>query len=273
MATIDASRFGETGDVRSNFALADVFGVDFAGLPATSDEEVLDANFNIGLGERYWEKRKSVYDIRLGEHEITTHPRFDEYVGEAPATMKGPALAVRRSDDSPAASAITTFTPWEKSEPTYPAVVTNKFGDGRVVYMPAGVDAAYYLYPYPYQRLLLSRAITWAANAVPPVVVKAPMCVQMTCFRQVKDGERLIVHLFNDINTSGNHALPDDDVPLREETIPIHNIRVTFAPHYNIVRAHLEPGGADLNIRQNHEGLTVTVPQLDIHSMVVAELE
>ena len=41
--------------------------------------------------------------------------------------------------------------------------------------------------------------------------------------------ERLVVHLFSDLNTTAHHALPGDDVPLREEVVPIHDIQVTFA--------------------------------------------
>ena len=67
------------------------------------------------------------------------------------------------------------------------------------------------------------------------------MCVQAVATRQTRSGQRLVVQLFNDVNTTANHARPDDDVPLREETLPIHDIRVT-------------------------------VPQLDIHAMIVAEL-
>ena len=50
------------------------------------------------------------------------------------------------------------------------------------------------------------------------------MCVHATLMRQDKNGERLIVHLFNDANSTAHHALPVDDVPLREETVPIHDI-------------------------------------------------
>ena len=50
------------------------------------------------------------------------------------------------------------------------------------------------------------------------------MCVHSTVMRQTKDGERLVVHLFNDLNTTAHHALPNDDVPLREEIVPIHDI-------------------------------------------------
>jgi len=80
-----------------------------------------------------------------------------------------------------------------------------------------------------------------------------------------------VVHLYNDLNSSGGHALPTDDVPLREEVIPIHEIKLQFKG-YNIKRIHLEPAGVDLKAVKIAGGEQVTVPRLDIHTMVVAEL-
>ena len=98
------------------------------------------------------------------------------------------------------------------------------------------------------------------------------MCVHATVRRQAH-ANRLVVHLFNDVNTTGGHALPVDDVPLREETLPIHGIRVTFRPGTSIKRAHIEPGGIPLEVDSRGSGPVVTVPRLDVHAIVVAELE
>jgi len=65
--------------------------------------------------------------------------------------------------------------------------------------------------------------------------------------------------------------LPVDDVPLREETAPIHDIRVTFHPRYAFSRIHVEPR-AGSGSQQDVRGTVVVVPRLDVHSMVVAEL-
>jgi hypothetical protein len=61
-------------------------------------------------------------------------------------------------------------------------------------------------------------------------------------------------------------------VPLREETLPIHDIRLTFGPEYQFGRIHLEPGGKTLEPERDSQGTTVIVPRLDVHAMVVAEL-
>lgn len=100
------------------------------------------------------------------------------------------------------------------------------------------------------------------------------MCVHSTVMRQVKEGaERLIVHLYNDLNTTAFHGLPNEDIPLREETVPIHGIRVTFTPGYLLGRVHLQPEGKELPIVRRPQGSSVVVPRLDVHSMVVAEIE
>jgi hypothetical protein len=66
----------------------------------------------------------------------------------------------------------------------------------------AGFDGAYDSYAYSYQRQLLRRAAEWAASEPAPIAVQAPLCVHAVPVRQVKDGERLVIQLFNDVNTS-----------------------------------------------------------------------
>jgi hypothetical protein len=214
-----------------------------------------------------------VFDFQQDPASFLNQGRMATYVGANAVTFKGPAVRVAVSD--PAAQTLGTI--WAKSvpdAPQMPGVVSHTFGKGRVVYLAAGFDAAYYLYAYPYQRLILKQSIEWAASAPPPVTIEAPMCVQSTVMRQTTEsGERLVVHLFNDLNTTAHHALPVDDVPLREETVPIHDIRVTFRGVSRPRHVHLEPGGLACDLSAETDGVSVVVPRLDVHSMVVAELE
>jgi len=141
-------------------------------------------------------------------------------------------------------------------------------------YLAAGFDAAYYLYPYPYHRLVLRHVIRWTAGTAPPIEVAAPMCVHATVMRQTTGGaNRLVVHPFNDANTTGGHALPVDDVPLREEVLPIADLRVTFRPDYRLRRVTLQPEGKAVETTATPAGRMVTVPRLEVHTLVVAELE
>lgn len=274
VASLDTSRFDEFGDPRQNFALTEVFGVDYRGAPdLTPMPAELDVNFRLAIGPDYWEKRKSVFDFRQHVASPLNQGRMKIYVNDESVTFKGAAIRVEPHD--PAEQIWGTFeAKGVAGAPRQPAVIARQHGAGKVVYFAAGLDAGYYLYAYPYQRLALKHAIQWAATVPQPVTIEAPMCVHTSVMRQRKrESERLLVHLFSDLNTTGQHALPVDDVPLREETVPIHDIRVTFGPEYRFGRIHLEPAGLDLPVERTADGGTqVTVPRLEIHAIVVGEL-
>ena len=273
VASLDTSLFDEFGNPRQNFALADLFGVNYRGLPTTESivETDIDVNFAKSIGADYWEKRKNVFDFRMEPTSFLNAGKLKTYIGSELVTLKGAAVRVATKGQS---QILGTIRGKNVDAPELPAVVTNKFGKGKVVYFAAGFDSAYYLYPYPYQRLMIKHAITEVANAPPPVSIQAPMCVHSTVMRQTRENvNRLVVHLFNDINTTGGHALPADDVPLREEVLPIADIQLTFQPDYRLKSVTLQPDGKRLEVTRTPSGNMVTVPRLEIHTMVVAELE
>lgn len=273
VASLDASRFDEYGNPRNNFALAEVFGAEYRGpapVAPVKDRDI-DINFAKAIGPDYWEKRKNVFDFRQDVGSFLNAGKMKTYVGPEPVTFKGQAVRVTPRGG---AKAIGTIRGRAADAPHLPAVLTHSHGKGRVVYLAAGFGAAYYLYPYPYQRLVLKHAIQWAAAAPPPIEVTAPMCVHSTLMRQTNKGtNRLIVHLFNDASTTAGHALPVEDVPLREEVLPIADIRIRFRPEYRIRRVTLQPAGKELDVKTTPSGSEILIPRLEIHTMAVAELE
>ena len=279
VASLDASLCDEFGDPRSNFGLASAFGADHRGLipkpSAGTDKQAIDENFAKGIGADYWEKRENVFNFKIAVGSPLHQGRSPSYLDAAPVVFKGPAvhIAPRAGSEAQVWGTLQTQSEAPASQTAAPAVIARSHGKGRVVYFAAGFDAAYYLYPYPYQRLLLKNAVEWVAAAPPPIRVQAPMCVQATVMRQDAGGSsRLLIHLFNDLNTTAFHGLPNDDVPLREETVPIHDIRLTFRGDHRIRSVRLQPEGAELKIATTPEGAQVIVPRLDIHAIVVAEL-
>ncbi len=275
VASLDVSLFDEFGNPRQNFALAKVLGVDYRGLPGaggTAKREEIDFNFAQSIGPDYWEKRKNVFEYQHDPASLLNQGKMRTYVGAQSVTFKGPA--VRVSPTSASAKVLATLRIKGAPEaPALPGVVTSTYGRGRVAYFAGGLDAGYYLYAYPYQRLALRAAIDWAAGQPAPLQVSAPMCVHTTLMRQHQaGGERLLVHLFNDVNTTAHHGLPVDDVPLREETLPIHDIELTFAPQSQLGRVHLEPEGRTLEVKKTPRGWRVVVPRLEVHAIAVAEL-
>ncbi len=274
VASLDASLCDEFGEARKNFALADVLGVEHAGPfpPAGEGPEEIDVNFAKGLDASYWEKRSNVFHVRLGEKLRDWDPRLAELVGNEPVTFKGPAIRVKAAEK---ANVVATCWPHGGDEKdASPAIVGHRYGEGTTVFFAAGLDAGYYRYSYPYQRRLLASLIRTAAGGEElPVEITAPMCVHATVFRQEHQGQqKLIVHLFNDVNTTAQHGLPDDDVPLREETIPIHDIRINLF-NYQPVSAMEVPSMQWLPVGTRRGDIhAITVPRLDVHSMIVIEL-
>ena len=271
VASMDASLFTEAGEPRKNFGLSDVFGVNYIGAPHTTPagKQKLDENFLKGLDASYWEKRKNIFDFTPGDSMRRSQPRLHDLIGDQPVVFKGQASEVRIIDNSTAVAA--TFTLRGSSGPPQPAIVNRAFGKGKVCYFAVGTDSANYLYAYPYYRVLLANAIRSVASEPPAVTVSAPMCVHFTQFlQQNAHRNRVIVHLFNDLNTTAGHAKPDDDVPLREEVVPIHDIRLHFN-FTDIAGIRLEPEGIQLTGKRVSGGIEIVVPKLNIHTMVVID--
>lgn len=270
VATGESSLCDELGRPRKDFALADVFGVSYRGRPADpARRPELDANFAVTVDENYWRQRSGVATLTWTDHPLTHDRRLAELVPHKSVTFRGPLARV--SGPSRAEEVALRMRPEGSDGPPLPAAVLRNFGAGRVAYFAAAVDAALWSYAYPYQRRLLARAVEWAARTPAPASVVAPMCVQAGYFVQ-KDGpsRRLVLHLFNGLNTTANHGLPSADVPLREETVPIHGITVRFrkdAPK----SFHFEPGGREVKVRREGEATAVEVPPLEVHGMLVGE--
>jgi hypothetical protein len=226
--------------------------------------------------ERYLAKRLRHLPRGVEEHLPVTVINDWNLNPSRPGEVQGADPAERRVPGRPAGRRRSKFVAQRRragGESRRRAVrrVRHAARAGKVVYLAAGFDAAHYAASYPYYRLVLAQAMRWAASAPPPVEVAAPMCVHAVTVRQKKDGERLIVHLYNDVNTTAGHGHPAEEVPLREETLPIHDIGVTFRG-YAIKRVRLEPEGLDLKPEKGDDAVAVTVPKLAVHTMVVAEL-
>ena len=276
VATCETSLFDEIGRPRHDFGLGELFGVSYLGRPKAPDTRpALDANFAIVVDEKYWAQRSGVSALRWGAGDLLTgelvdDPRLKSMIVNVQATFKGPSVKI--SEPKPPMKRAMIMFP-DAGALSMPAAAMGEFGKGRVVYLAVGLDAANYSYGYPYQRLLVAKAIRWAAREPFEVQVTAPMCVQATYWRQADaKGRRAIVQLFNGLNTTSDHGLPEVDVPLREEAVPIAGITVRFTG-IPVKRFHLEPGGQALEPARDGDALVVAVPPLGVHAILVAELE
>ncbi|WP_246524723.1 alpha-amylase family protein [Gemmata palustris] len=272
VASLDTGLCDEFGTPRKTPALTEVLGTTHKGVAVAGKiDDKIDENFARTLPPEYWAKRKGVWDFkRVGNAQsFLEAEKLTELLGKALVTFKGPVARVEARTGSSVDATVRTKD--STQEPELPAVVSHKFESGKAVYLAAGIDAAHYSSSYPYYRLVLTGAMRAVASTPPPVEVKAPMCVQVSTVRQKKNGERLVIHLFNDVNTTAGHGHPAEEVPLREEVIPIHDIEVTLKG-YNVKEVRQEPGAHGLKFIKTGDAVTFTVPKLRVHAMAVVEL-
>jgi hypothetical protein len=141
-------------------------------------------------------------------------------------------------------------------------------------------------------RQLIANACRWAAgDEPPPVEVEGPLILSATFRSQPQQG-RTVVHLLNDHSSYGRHSIYQKLAPLpaelqkswgfpnqselrgtwpvREEVIPLHDIKIRCRlPH--ITKASQQPEGRPLPITHTSDGIEVTVPKVEMHSMVIFE--
>lgn len=148
------------------------------------------------------------------------------------------------------------------------AIIESTYGKGKVIYFPFDISWSFFRYGHEYLARMMELALRETAAAPPPVEVHAPTIVQAMTHVQ---GKRLVVHLLNDISSTGrSQNAQSRSLYLRREIIPIHDVHVTFRDT-SLKRFRLIPGETPLVATAVEDGLRVTVPKLEIHCMVVAE--
>jgi hypothetical protein len=266
VALHESSLCNEFGDRQSDFGLADVFGAHFKG---TTDYSAR------------WPDYPKWTELYLGIQKPDLHPIADDPIIRSNYRKGSDRLQyIGWMTNVEAVNGAVKLGRRLSAPVEWPFMLLNQVGRGRSAYFAADVGQAYFIAPYQYQRRLLSNAVRWAAGANPPPIrVKAPLCVQAAFYTQ-QNGRRKIIHLLNEINTSASRALPFNNPSEREEVLPILDVVVAWDDNNGnnaknhekpIKTAFQEPGHLPLPLKRSANGVEVTVPRLDVHTMIVLE--
>lgn len=286
VASFETSLYTPDFERRDDFALADMFQAKYIGANVVT------------------QRVENVYLTLDQKHPITDDPLIlaKQNTSWAGGDAAGPpdkgSLALVASATEvkglPSGNVISTYNVNDhiRGQVRHPAIITSEFGKGRVVYFAASVDKGMFFYPDTYMRQMLANACLWAARDVkPPLQAEGPLILTAT-FREQPDQKRYVVHLLNNASSYGQHsiyqklaALPEElekqwgfpaqselrgTYPIREEIIPLHDIRVTCRMP-GVKKATLQPENLSLPLTKTADGVVVTVPRLGMHSMVVFE--
>ena len=251
IANHESSLRDEFGQARDNFALADLFGVDFAG-PIGDDTPhgVVYLPHDAGL--------KSAFEhvICFAACESAVRIRKDS----------DPDVLCTRSNLGTELP-LGDFNPNSEYDSGEPAVTANRVGEGQVIYINSDVGDGFMHNPYP----LLQRFVSLLVKRTEaPVEVTAPEAIEVTA--ALRGPKELMVHLLNDptplvpMAMTEKHEGMNTHLFLRELN-PIHDVEVRFNG-FDIASARLPLSGLDLEVR----GAVVTVPKIELHEVIVAQL-
>jgi len=225
IATDESSLYGEWGDRRDDFALADLFGAHAGKPPSTS----LDAARRKRIGETLHtylrltpELRAGVYGPKTGDEPVIAGRRHPVLRGfeETDIIAFGGMIEAIAVDDK--AVVPMTFIPpfpifppetaWMRQARTnIPGLILNESGAGRVAFLPADIDRRFARDGLPDHGNLLANLVRWAAKDDIPLAVDGHGLID--CHLYAQPG-RIILHLINLTNAATPHASMDDLIPV-----------------------------------------------------------
>ena len=250
LATYETSLYDEWGKPRSDFGLADLFGVSYT-------------------GKREGPMQNSY--LRL-EHR-TKHPIL-RGLEDAPRIINGAyRLQVKATQPfpNPPVTLIPSYPdlPMENVFPRadhtgIPEVYLRQIGDGRVVFIPWDIDRIYWeVMAWDHGRLL-ANCVRWAMKDVTPVQVEGAGVVDVSVWRQQ---DSLTVHLVNLTNPMMMKGPYREHLPSPEQRVKV-GVPAGRTPR----TVQLLSTGANVPIRLAGGMLDVTVPPFLVHEVIAVDL-
>ncbi|HXJ57316.1 MAG TPA: beta-galactosidase trimerization domain-containing protein [Verrucomicrobiae bacterium] len=252
VATHATSLCDEWGIARTNFGLADLFGVDFAGrIDPRMQNTYLALNHAAPAGQDLLKGLETAPRIIHGVSRVEVSPQVA--FPPAPLTLipSYPDLPMEKVYPRNAATDIAQ-------------VFVREHGRGRVVYFPWDIDRTFWEVLCVDHGKLLRNAVDWATREEPPVTVTGPGVLDVTVWRQ-KDS--LTVHLVNLTNPMMMKG------PVRELiAIGPQRVRVRLPAGAKSRGVHLLAAGQAVSSKRAGEFLLATVPSVLDHEVVAIDL-
>ena len=279
LATGETSLFDEDGQKRTDFGLADVFGVHATGSHHGSDTD--DRKSWDEWGQHTYlritpERRRWVYGPSIGTEPADESPRHPAFTGfdDTDLLPFGGRLEVIVPSENVAAP-LTLVPPFPIYPPEtawmrYPAsqvpalVLKESPHQGRVAYLAADIDRTFGRSRLPDHATLLANLTRWTAQDRIPIAVDGPGFVHCQLYEH---DQRRILHM---VNLSGFET---GNAPVHEY-YPVGPLTVTFENADwadSAVTAKLLVAGTTSQARAVAGKVTVVVDSISDHEVIVIE--
>jgi hypothetical protein len=242
LATFETSLYDELGKQRSDFGLADLFGVSFdQKVEGPMQNSYLRLKKDPGTNQFHpvLKDLEDAYRIINTIHRVKVNPR---------TSFPDPVTLIPTYPDLP-------------MEDVYPRVpetdirelYLKETGKGRIAYFPGDIDRTFWQIMSGDHGQLLRNTIRWALNEAPIVEVKGPGVIDVTVWRQANSMTIHLVNLTNPMMMKG---------PFRE-FIPVDQqvcIKIPQGEKVRGVRLLVSDQRADFKIREGE--IRLNVPQI-----------
>jgi len=254
VSTYETSLYDEWGVKRTDFGLADLFGVSFQGrVEGPMHNSYLRLETDPQTGRRH--------PILAGLEDV---PRMVNGVWrlEVQATGKHP---------NPPLTLIPSYPdlPMEKVYPRVlktdvPALYVRELGKSRIVYFPWDIDRIFWEVMCFEHGQLLRNAVLWAADEERPATVAGPGILDVTVWRQK---ESMTVHLVNLTNPMMMKGPFREFIPVAEQ-----KVRIRLPEGKKAKKVQLLVAGKRPHFEQANGAVSLVVPTILDHEVVAIDL-
>ncbi len=145
----------------------------------------------------------------------------------------------------------------------YAPIVTNRVGQGRVVYIAAPLGELYDRYGHEDTKTLIANAVRWAAGEAALVEIDGPPTLECVLWRESGSSSGLLLHL---VNTAGAGPLRVKNSSL-QQVLPVYDIQIRLNRRIN--KAVMLPNRKVLEVEATADkGSIIRIQRLDVYTVI-----
>lgn len=253
LATFESSLYDEHGTPRSDFGLADIFGVSYdKGVEGPMQNSYLRIRSDSATNKFHsvLEGLEDAVRIINGVYRIKVKPKSDNF--------PSPVTLIPTYPDLPMEDVYTRIPDTDTRE-----IYLRQAGKGRVAYIPWDIERSFWKYMALDHGKLLNNTVRWALNEDPVVTVKGPGFIETTAWRQKNSMTVHLVNLTNPMMMKG---------PFRE-LIPVSaDVSVKIPENTKVTGVQLLLSQQKPKYTIKDGSVSLSVPQILDHEIVALDL-
>jgi hypothetical protein len=251
VATFETSLFDEQGKRRHNFALADLFGVDFADKSqGPMQNSYIRLQHAAAPGHRLFEGLEDAPRIINGVSRLEVTPR--ERFAQTPLTL------IQSYPDLPMEKV------YPRAQKSDVSCLYLRQPAGRVAYFPFDIDRTFWEVLCVDHLKILRNTLVWADDEKPVVQVEGPGFIDVTVWRNAAS---ITIHLVNLTNPMAMKGPYRGFFPVGAQAVTVR------LPDEQLARsAHLLVSDQAIAIETSGKAMTLKVPSILDHEVIALDL-